>query len=295
MSVVERAVRKLQNSGMSESGEKREPIARVSQGQSKNSRRAQRDANEFALVDGDQAVVEFDLDALVRVGLYSAGNTRLADQYRMIKRPILKKTADAEQSIDEPGMNLLMVSSALAGEGKTFTSVNLSLSLASEKDWSVLLVDVDCRNPQLSRLLGVVDQPGLLDYLRDPTLPISSVVMTTNIEGLSVMPLGQVDDHAAELLASKRMRNLCANLSVRYPRQIVIFDSSPLLLTSESPILSSQVGQITLVVDANHSPRHAVMEAIDKLDHHKAIGLILNRADETGDVTAYGAYGAYGH
>ncbi|MGD8808807.1 MAG: AAA family ATPase [Gammaproteobacteria bacterium] len=243
--------------------------------------------------------IEFDLSEFGRAGLYSGNNAQIADQYRMIKRSLLRS---AVQDRDDPRAhsNLLMVASAFPGEGKTFSSVNLSLSIAKEKDWEVLLVDADCKNPTLSRLLGVDRSRGLIDMLNDPSIPLESVMLGTNIDGLSVLPLGSFDDHSAELLASSQMAEFCNRLSNPAHKRFVIFDSPPLLLTTESVILSGHVGQICIVVRANSTPQRAVVEAVEKLDQDKAIGLILNRADEIvegryGSYGGYGGYGSYGH
>lgn len=289
MSVVERALKRLQTKGgVPQSVRAQSSVARVSRKKSP----AVRPGGQPGLV-GEGRIVEFSTEALSEAGLCATGNTRLADEYRLIKQPILRKAADTG-SEENPRGNLVMVASSLAGEGKTFTSVNLSLSLASEKDWEVLLVDVDCRNPQLSRLLGVENEPGLMDLLKDEDMTLESVVMPTSIPGLSVLPVGSADSHAAEYLTSSRMDELCERLSAMGQQHIVVFDSSPLLLTAESPILSRSVGQVALVVLANATPRHAVVEALEKLDSDRAIGLVLNRADHSGDLLAYGSYQTYG-
>jgi capsular exopolysaccharide synthesis family protein len=209
----------------------------------------------------------------------------------------VRRAADSVKS-GEAIDRLIMVASALPGEGKTFTSVNLSMSLAQEKDWSVLLVDTDCRNPSLSQLLGVAGQPGLLDYLRAPTASLETFVLPTNLDGLFILPAGQADAQAPELLASARMRGTCADLAAgKFGRFIVIFDSSPLLLTPEPVIIGSQVGQVVLVVLADHTTRPAVADALAKLDQAKAIGLVLNRVSAADGLRAYahgyGGYGAY--
>ncbi|MGD2167199.1 MAG: CpsD/CapB family tyrosine-protein kinase [Gammaproteobacteria bacterium] len=289
MSVIERALQRIQKqSGVPQTTRKQPVVARVAP-QSKTIVRNGA-AHEELVAEG--RMIEFSTSALSEAGLCALENSRLADEYRLIKQPILRKAA--EEVPENPRGNLVMVASSLGGEGKTFTSVNLSLSLASEKDWQVLLVDVDCRNPQLSRLLGVEKEPGLMDLLKDPSVSLESVVLPTNISGLSVLPLGSRDGHAAEYLRSSQMDELCERLASMRQGQIVIFDSSPLLLTSESSILSRSVGQIALVVLADATPRHAVHEAIEKLDSDKAIGLVLNRADESGDLLTYGSYHAYG-
>jgi exopolysaccharide/PEP-CTERM locus tyrosine autokinase len=230
--------------------------------------------------------VELDLAVLRGAGLFSDGDEQLADEYRAIKQPIMRK-ASTRDVPGEARSNLVLVTSSLAGEGKTFTTLNLSLSLASENDWDVLLIDVDCKNPQLTRLLGASDQPGLLDWLAQPETDFRSLIMSTNIEGLSVLPLGRKRPDAAELLGSSHMDSLCAQLAGA-TRQLVLFDSSPVLLTVESAVLARHVGQILVVVDAYGAPQQAVRKTIEKLDATKTIGLILNRAEQFGEAMTYG-------
>lgn len=260
---------------------------------------AQVSVNERAALRGESSAsasgasssrtIEFDLDAIRAAGLYAKQNRALADQYRVIKRPLLAKAADA--STAEP-TNLIAVTSALAGEGKTFTAINLALSLTTEKDWRVLLIDADCKNPELSRLLGAENELGLLDLLKDGTAHVGSMIVSTSIPGLSVMPLGSADEHAAELLASERMTGICADLAA-VPRQLVIFDTSPLLLTTEAAVVCTRTGQVVVVVRSGKTPQHAVLGAIHKLDESKTVGLVLNCASDPRDALHYGAYGAY--
>jgi protein-tyrosine kinase len=215
---------------------------------------------------------------------------RLAEQYRTIKRPLLR---NADPNIDPPLArgNLVMVASALSGEGKTFTCVNLCLSIARERDWTVVLVDGDCSKPHLTRLFAAESEPGLIDLLRDPALSFDSLVMPTDIPGLSLLPAGSRDLRASELLASKRMDEFCAALSSGDAARMVVFDSSPLLLTTEAPALAANVGQIAVVVSANETPRESVMAALEKLDPAKAIACILNRHAEAGAHSqSYGYY-----
>jgi receptor protein-tyrosine kinase len=207
---------------------------------------------------------------------------RIAEQYRAIKRPLLRNAVTRRQPAAVERGNLLMIASALPGEGKTFTCVNLCLSIAREKDWQVVLVDADCSKPHLTRLFSLEQEPGLLDLLRNPKAAFDSFVMPTDIPGLSILPAGGDDGDASELLASKRMDDLCAALAVAGTDRMIVFDSSPLLLTSEAVALATHVGQIALVVRASETPRPAVLAALDKLDSEKAIGLILNRAYGTG-------------
>jgi Mrp family chromosome partitioning ATPase len=187
-----------------------------------------------------------------------------------------------------------MVASALGSDGKTFTCVNLSLSIAREHDWSVVLVDGDSVKPHLTRLFGADKEPGLMDLLRDPSTAFDSYVMPTSIPGLAILPAGARDKHASELLVSARMASLCAEISAANPRRIVLFDSAPLLLTSEAPALATQIGQVVLVVRANRTPQRSVLEARDKIDPAKAINLVLNDAASRDGHLAYG-YGYQGY
>jgi exopolysaccharide/PEP-CTERM locus tyrosine autokinase len=240
---------------------------------------------------GPRATVKFDFEVLRNAGLYAAENRALADQYRVIKRPLLAKAAAPAREAPELA-NLIVVASALAGEGKTFTCINLALSIAAEKDWRVVLVDADSKNPQLSRMLGVEKYLGFLDVLEDDKVSLGSVLMATSIPRLTVVPVGTCDVHAAELFASARMRRICRELANAEPRQVVIFDTSPLLLTTESAVVATHVGQAVLVVKAGSTPQQAVLGAIQKLDPSKAIGLVLN-CNETSEAFQYGSYGAY--
>jgi protein-tyrosine kinase len=240
-------------------------------------------------------LVELDADQFKARGLLApnAEERRLAEQYRAIKRPILRNASGRQEPLVERS-NLLMVTSAIAGEGKTFTCLNLCLSIAREKDWTVVLVDGDCAKPQLTRLFGAERQPGFLDLLRDASLTFESLVMPTSVEGLALLPTGTHDQHSSELLGSDRMRKVCANLSTSDPNRMVIFDSSPMLLTTEAPILASHVGQVVVVVRADSTPREAVRAAVDKLDHTKAVSCVLNQTDS--QMFGYDAYGyEYGY
>jgi len=238
---------------------------------------------------GKQVVV--DSNALRAQGLLAPDSEarRLADQYRVIKRPIVGNASQLKVPPIIHG-NLIMVASAVAGEGKTFTCINLSLSIAREKDWTVILVDGDCNKPHLTRLFGAESEPGLMDLLRDPSLDLEACVMPTDVPGLSLLPAGAYDQHSVESLASARMHELCDLLSRNDPQRMVIFDSSPLILTTEAPILASHAGQIVVVVQAGRTPQHAVSAGIAKLDQGKVINLVLNQLDAHRDSHNYGDY-----
>ena len=219
-----------------------------------------------------------DHEALREAGLIAPDYHEhlLANQYRDIKRPLIAHAFGKRATQIESG-NLIMVSSAVPGEGKTFTSINLALSMAQERDHEVLLVDADVAKPHTSEMFGASDEKGLLDLLEDPSIPIESLILPTDVDGLSILPAGRPRHSATELLASAAMEQVVATLSQRSKGQIVIFDSPPLLLTSEAKVLSDFAGQVVIVVSAESTPQDAVEAALALLDENKAVNLVLNQ------------------
>lgn len=218
---------------------------------------------------------------------------QMADEYRRIKRPLIANAFGIGVPALENG-NLVLVTSALAGEGKTHTCLNLALSLSTERDRTVLLVDGDVPKPHISRLLGVVEQPGLLDALGENPPPLEELIIGTDIPRLSVLPAGRWKEDATELLSSDRMRALCRELGDRYPDRIVLFDSSPLLAATEAQAIAAVVGQVVLVIAENTTARADVASALSLLDEQKPINAILNKSRQRSGGYHYGGYG-YGY
>ncbi len=218
-----------------------------------------------------------------------------ADHYRHIKRPLIKKSLAGPAAGAAADPRLIMVTSGLPGDGKTFTSINLAFSVARERDVSVLLVDADLLKPHVSKIFGLNEEPGLTDALVDETLDIESLVVATSVHGLSLLPAGTPAEGIAEMLSSNRMRRITKALCARNPRRIVLLDSPPLLITSEGPALASIAGQVVLVVRAGQTPRRAVLDAIGLIDEQRAGGIVLNEA-QVGLMQGYyyGSYGSYG-
>ena len=187
-----------------------------------------------------------------------------------------------------------MMASALPGDGKTFTSINLALSLAREKDTSVVLVDGDAAKPHISRIFGVETWPGLLDVLANPDMDVQDLILQTDCRGLSILPAGTAEDGATELLSSSRMKAVANRLIERNPRCIALFDSSPLLVSSESLALASAMGQVVLVVRAGHTPRHAVVDAVESLAEEIPLSLVLNQGRRGLSEGRYGYGYGYG-
>lgn len=221
--------------------------------------------------------VQLDATAMKAAHVHAPGDESCpqAEQFRMMKRPLIRNAAALkEQGQSRP--NLIMVTSALAGEGKSFTAANLAMSIASEVDHSVLLVDADVARPSLPRLLGFRADAGLLDVLEGRAM-LADVLLKTDIDKLTVLPSGAPRPRATELLASETMRSLLDEISTRYPDRIAIFDSPPLLLTTEACELAAHMGQIVVVVQADRTPQVDVERAIGLIADHPVRLLMLNR------------------
>lgn len=218
---------------------------------------------------------------------------QFAEHYRRIKRPLVDK-AIASAAPGEP--RVIMVTSALPGDGKTFTSLNLALSMALERDVSVVLVDCDVVKRHISQIVGLRNEPGLLDSLMDESVDVESLVVQTDHRGLAILPSGTRTETTSELLSSNRMRQIMRYLCARDPRRILLLDSPPLLITNEGQALVNMADQVVLVVRSGHTPRHALHEACALFDEKRAGGIVLNDvvSGGTGGYYSYGSYEAYG-
>jgi len=222
--------------------------------------------------------IELDLARMRELGMVTAaaGRTPLLEDFRVIKRPLLQRAFADRAPGEKPG-NLIMITSSLPGEGKTYCAINLAMSIAMELDHTVLLVDADVARPSVLRTLGLPPQRGLMDLLTDDKLDMADVMLRTNVDTLSILPAGTGTPRATELLASSTMSSLVNEIAHRYPDRIVIFDSPPLLLTSEARVLASHMGQIAMVVEAQTTTQHAVKEALHRLDGFNNVNLIYNK------------------
>jgi protein-tyrosine kinase len=219
---------------------------------------------------------------------------QFADQYRRIKGPLIERALSASSA--SPELRVIMVTSALPGDGKTFTSINLTLSMALERDISVLLIDADVPKRHVSSIFNLQDRAGLLDALVDDRLNPESLVVPTTTRGLSILPAGKMVPGTAELLNSNRMRHIITTLTARLPRRLLILDSPPLLVTNEGTALIKISGQVVLVVRAGVTPRPAVQSAMALIDPEQAGGIVLNQLHGVSGEGYYGyaEYGSYG-
>lgn len=244
----------------------------------------------------EKPVCQLDFNELSKEGFLTPDtpNKKFIDEYRAIKRPILSNAFDRRTTNVEYG-NLVVVVSAIPAEGKTFTSFNLAMSIAMEKDTTVLLVDSDILKRSLTCMLGLQDSPGLTDVLLDRNLSLGDVIVNSNIPKLNIIPAGRSHMHSTELLASQDMERAAIELSNRYPDRIVLFDAPPILVTTEAQVLTRLAGQVMVVVEAGKTEQNLVQEAVGLLDNNKIIGMILNKSRSSMGGGYYGSgYGHYG-
>ena len=240
--------------------------------------------------------VEIDLARLSANGYITphAPRSRLAEEFRVIKRPLLIN-ARGKSAAPVANANRIMVTSSLPGEGKTYVSVNLAMSLAMEVDTEVLLVDADASRPAVLDRLGLPPSKGLLDLLVEPELALESVVLATNVDGLSILPAGTPQAQSTELLASEAMSRLVERLAAEDPRRIVLFDTPPLLSASESRVLAAHMGQVIMVIAADDTPQGTVAEALATVENCPVVVTLLNRVSMSDGGHYYGSYGAHAH
>jgi exopolysaccharide/PEP-CTERM locus tyrosine autokinase len=237
--------------------------------------------------------VEIDLNKLAAQGYIVPHATRslLVDEFRVVKRPLLANvTGAASAKIDRP--NLIMVTSSLPGEGKTFVAANLAMSIAAELNHTVLLVDADPSRSSLLERLGIAPAQGLIDKLLNPELDLSDLILATNVPKLAVLPVGTPNAQATELFASATMDLLLEEMAHRYRDRVIILDAPPLLPSAEARALSLHAGQILFVVQAGRTHQGTVQQSLGMLQDHPMVFTLLNqsRGPKAGSPYGYYAY-----
>jgi protein-tyrosine kinase len=298
MSTIEKAAARLAARAQADGASDRPPATEGS-----SSRASQTPAADWraepglhAGTEGEVTRCELDLSKIASRGYLTPTSDRsaLAQQMRRLKRPLLLRVQRGLVSADQgPPANLIMVTSSLPGEGKTFTAINLAMSMTAEVDQRVLLVDADPSQGDVARQLGLPPTPGLAGLLTRGSANVEREVLRTNVDGLSILPSGESLEHVDELYASTTMADIVRSLAMADPRRIVIFDSPPLLATTESSVLARLIGQVVVVVEANRTPREALSRAVNLLEGCRNVHVVLNKSRDADD-TVYG-YGPFQH
>jgi protein-tyrosine kinase len=295
MSVIENAIKKLQASRAGGAAPARgQEYGSPAAGSGAAARRREV-VPETPSESAPARTVAINQDALRVAGLLPPVHQEreLAQQFRQIKRPLINNALGRGVAAVPQG-KLIMVASAVPGEGKTFTSLNLALSMRLEEDLTVLLVDGDVVNPRITRILGLENELGLLDVIKDPGMHPSTAILATDVPGLSFLPAGRPDANATELLSSARMREVVDQLSGHAASRVVVFDSAPLVLTTESQALAQLAGQVVVVVRADQTPQDVVLQAIETLDADKSVSVVLNQSMKQPQYGYYYQYGSAG-
>jgi len=242
-----------------------------------------------------------DLSSIKEIVCYKKevlGDRARLDEFRRIKRSLLKEMA---RGAPHNGVvkNVVGVTSAIAGEGKTYISTNLALSWSLEKDRTVLLIDADLQRRDVTRILGLNGHPGLTDLALQPGLDVADVLVRTSLDNLVVLPAGAPNSCSVELLSSPRIKAAIQEIAERYTDRLVIVDNTPIIGAGEFQTIAEMMGQIMLVVGAGKTPRHMVAEALAHLHNYKgSMGVVLNRfrpyfLSKFGNVSALSYKGPY--
>jgi len=294
-SLVEKAVERLDSSGEAKPAESAASFpaeARVATAQRAAGGAALRAAVNAPAIGRRETrrQITIDFDRLREQGFaLPVDQTALAEELRLIKRPLLS-AAFAQGLTAVENANLIMVTSANPKEGKTFIATNLALSMASEHDVHVLLIDADVANPSIPKILGFEAETGLIDAVTDPAIDLSDVMIRTNIDNLILLPAGRPRPGASELLASARMSRFVNDIAKRYADRIILFDSPPVLARSEAMVLAQHVGQVVFVIEAERTSRTAISEALGLIGNAKLGGVVLNKTPQIPLQEGFGYY-----
>ncbi len=236
-----------------------------------------------------------DLSNLRQKGFIQPGAapTILSEEFRLVKRQLLLSALGGRKTAAVEGARAILVCSSQPNEGKTFCSVNLALSMASESDIEVLLIDADVAKPEILSTLGIEGGAGLMDAISDPAVDVERLIIPTSVPSLSILPAGRQTHSDTEKLASARTRLVIESLLAANPARILIIDTAPVLVASPASVLAAHVGQILMVVRADRTGESELREAVQLLDGCKHIQMLLNGASYAGANQKYGTY--YGH
>ena len=240
-----------------------------------------------------QAEFQIDFERLSKNGHISLDGERkqINEEYREIKRKLLANAfGSLAKTLRNP--NIIMVTSSRPSEGKTFTATNLAMSIASEQDKTVLLIDADVLKPNVLNTLGLERRKGLMEYLTGDVDDISDVLYSTNIDKLKIIPAGKSHHLSTELLASQKMHDTVDEFANRYPDRVVIFDTPPLIGINESAILANFAGQAVVVVEEGKAKISDIKMSVERLNPDMAIGFVVNKSVHT-DTDGSGYYGYY--
>lgn len=239
---------------------------------------------------------EIDLVALREAGYITPDMppNLMSEEFRIIKRSLLLNAFPKGDKNADKNNNVILVTSSNPSEGKTFCTINLALSIATEQDVTVLLVDADFSKPEILNRLGIKGGRGLMDVVADSNMDVGDCLVRTNIPNLVLLPAGRQHNLTTELLASERMESMVNEISTRYKDRIVIFDSPPVLASSAASVLALYMGQTVFVIEAEKTTEPQIKESLGMISSCENINLLLNKTRYNGSNKKFASYYGYG-
>lgn len=223
--------------------------------------------------------------------------TRISEEIRLIKRRLMRRMSvnrtDTPSGKRRGREHVILVTSAKPGDGKSFFATNLALSIVLDEGLNVLLVDADVARPALSEFIGAKPGVGLTDLLQDSPPKLNEVLQRERNHPLTFLPAGNAVASATDLFGSQKMVTLMDDIAMRYTDRIIILDAPPLLASTEPVVLAQHVGQTVFVIDAEKTSRKAIETALELLDSHENLNLVLNNAATAGQSEQFGSYYDY--
>jgi len=243
--------------------------------------------------NGRQLVLDRGRLASFGIAIPSSARSRTVEEFRLVKRNLMTTWSQSELAGDRQSSRLIMVTSARPGEGKTFSTLNLALAFASERDVKAILVDADTQHSTLPKILGFPGDKGIVDVLAG-TLDLSDVLLQTNLPNLMILPAGRGGPHVPELLSSRQMAALLDELTKRFGDRFIIIDTPPCMASSDAAALAPLVGQIVFIIEAYNTQQAEIEAGLSTLSACPRISLLLNKSDTLAS-EHFGSYGYYYH
>ena len=238
---------------------------------------AKKDQQKITVTYSKTRVEKVDKEVLRKNKIFSVfKENQTTDQIDTLRTQLLAK-------LDETNANSVLVTSSHPGEGKTFTSINLGVSIAQQLDRTVLIIDADLRNPWRDHFdfsydfWGIKPDKGLADFLTGDA-EIEDVILNPGIDKLTIIPAGRSLPNSAELLSSQRMEQFIIDVKKRYgSNRICIFDSPALLPYTDALVFSHLIDSILLVVQAERILPEDFKKVLKLLEGKPLIGTVFNK------------------
>lgn len=226
--------------------------------------------------------IEVDDEHLRKHGVICALESGLfADSYRLLRTRLL-------QRMRQNNFRTLGVTSTHPQAGKSLTSINLSLAIAMDQNYSCVVVDGDMRRPSIHRYLGIEPERGLGEYLQQD-IDLSDVLLDIGVERFNVLPGLERVEGTSELLTGPKMSNLISGLVNKNNTQIAVFDLPPILVGDDVVALSEMLDAVILVVEEDVTDQSELEKALELLKETTVLGCVLNKAKDN-EVRSYGDY-----